>query len=91
MYLEQNYKVESVTRTKDSAVFKARKHVNSGVKGKRIRDISVPDGIELNPGDVVRLTVENHTPDRGWVLDKFIGFPFDKERAGWDPLDGVGD
>lgn len=91
MYLATQYRIESVTRTEDGEVFQAVQHVPSGTKGRRIRDIEAPPNIDLAPGDIVRLRVENHSTRHGWVLDKFIGFPYDKERAGWDPIDGVGE
>jgi len=97
MHYECNYKVKSVTKTADGETFDASQHVRSGTgKYRHISDIRVPEGIDLEPNDVVRLKIENHSEESGrgsrsWALERFIGFPYDRERAGWHPLDGYED
>jgi len=94
MHLEDTYKVKSVTRTRDGETFDASQHVSTGLaKYRHIEDIEVPDSVDLEPGDVVRLKIENHSEESGrsnrsWALETFIGFPYDKER-GWDYFDGL--
>jgi hypothetical protein len=94
MYKEDSYKVESITRTADGKVFEAWQHIRSGLgKYRHIEDIEVPENVDLEVGDVVRVRIENHSDESGrskssWALDRFIGFPYEKER-GWSPLDGL--
>lgn len=95
MFTEGNYKVKSVTKTADGEVFEAVQHVRSGLdKYYRVTEMPVPDGVDLEPKDVVRLRIENHSDESGrgkrsWALDRFVGFPYNKER-GWDYFDGLG-
>lgn len=82
MYHESNYKIKSITEDENGEKFEAVQHVRSGTdKYYRIRGISVPENIELEPGDVVRLKIENHSSESGgsnrsWALEEFIGFPY---------------
>lgn len=94
MRYEGTYKVQSVTRTTDGEVFEATQNVKSGLsKYYRVSDMPVPDDVDLAPSDIVRLSIENHSLESGqgnssWALDRFIGFPYNKER-GWDYFDGL--
>lgn len=94
MHYEGTYKVESITRTTDGEVFEATQHVRSGLdKYYRVTEMPVPKTVSLEPNDVVRLRIENHSDESGrgprsWALDRFVGFPYEKER-GWAPLDGI--
>lgn len=94
MHYEGTYKVESVTRTTDGEVFEARQLVRSGLdKYYRVREMPVPDSVDLEPSDTVLLRIENHSDESGrgsrsWALERFVGFPYDKER-GWDYFDGL--
>jgi len=94
MYHEDTYKVESVTETTDGRVFTARQHVRCGTgKYRKINDIEIPDSVDLEPSDVIRVRVENHSDESGssprsWKLDRFIGFPYNQDR-GWDYFDGL--
>lgn len=89
MYLETTYEVTAVIEAEDGTTMNVSQPIPTGTKGRVIHGLDVPDCVDLEPGDRVRLCVENHTPKRGWVLDKFIGFPYDRERAGWHPFDGI--
>jgi len=94
MRYEANYKVKTVTHTEKGTVFEARQHIKSGLpKYRHIKEIEVPEGIDIKVGDIVKVKIENHSDKSGerstsWALDKFIGFPYDRERAGWYPIDG---
>jgi hypothetical protein len=92
MFYEGDYWVKSI----DDDTFNVKKHGRRSMKGRNfIMGLSIPDGVELERNDVVRLKIENHSEESGdsshsWALDRFMGFPYDKER-GWAPLDGLGD
>jgi hypothetical protein len=94
MRYEANYWVTSVTERRDGQTFEAEKHGQRTNRGRNYLDgLPVPDGVDVEPGDVVRIKVENHSAESGrssqsWALDRFIGFPYEKER-GWAPLDGL--
>jgi hypothetical protein len=92
MHYEANYWVESVTES--GTTFEAKKHGRRTHSGRNVIDgLPVPEGVEVESGDVVRIKVENHSDDNGqsptsWALERFIGFPYEKGR-GWEPLDGL--
>jgi len=94
MHYEADYWVESVTESRDETTFKAKKHGRRTHSGRNVMDgLPVPEGVEVEAGDVVRIKVENHSEESGrgsrsWALERFIGFPYEKER-GWKPLDGL--
>lgn len=94
MYYEADYWVESVTESRDGQTFEAKKHGRRTHSGRnRMDGLPVPEGIDVEPGDVVRIKVENHSDESGhssrsWALERFIGFPYEKER-GWAPLEGL--
>lgn len=94
MYYEASYCVESITQSRDGVTFEAKKHGRRSMKGRtRIRGLPVPESVDLEVGDVVRLKIENHSEESGrssnsWALERFVGFPYEKER-GWAPLDGL--
>jgi hypothetical protein len=94
MYYEADYWVESVTESRDGTTFEAKKHGRRTHSGRNVMDdLPVPEGVEVEAGDVVRIKVENHSEESGsssrsWALERFIGFPYEKER-GWKPLDGL--
>lgn len=92
MFYEGTYKVKSVTRTGDGETFDASQHISSGLaKYRHIEDIEVPEGVDVEPGDVVHLRIENHSEESGgldrrganrkWALDSFHGFHYDEERS----------
>jgi hypothetical protein len=94
MYYEADYSVESVTESRDGRTFEATKHGRRTNRGRNNMDgLAVPESVDVEPGDVVRIKVENHSDESGcssqsWALERFIGFPYEKER-GWEPLDGL--
>jgi hypothetical protein len=84
MYYEATYKVTSVTRSAEGETFDATKHGRRSMKGRtNISDIEVPDDVEVEPGDVVHLRIENHSgrSNRTWALDEFHGFHYDENRS----------
>lgn len=95
MYYEAQYSVEAITRTSDGDErFEAKKHGRRTHSGRNyIKNLPIPESVDLEIGDVVRLQVENHslrsgTSSRSWALERFCGFPYEKER-GWAPLEGL--
>jgi hypothetical protein len=94
MHYEADYKVKSVTEHRDGRTFEVKKHGRRTHSGRNFIDgLPVPEGVYVEPGDVVRIKVENHSDESGrssksWALERFIGFPYEKER-GWKPLEGL--
>jgi hypothetical protein len=94
MYYEASYRVTSITETENVTTFSAKKHGRRSMKGRtNISDLELPECLDIGVGDVMRLKIENHSgksgsSKRSWSIDRFIGFPYEKER-GWEPLDGL--
>lgn len=67
MYLDSTFKVEEVLPGR----------VRLGVWPKRRRVCHLYDtDLNVEEDDIVRLCIENHSPDRGWVIDQHNGFPY---------------
>jgi hypothetical protein len=94
MRYEGTYKIKSVSRTENGETFEAVQLVRSGTgKYYKLQEITVPEDVDLEPGDVVRLMIENHSAESGsssrsWAIERFIGFPYDKDR-GWNYSEGI--
>lgn len=94
MYYEADYKVTSVTEHRNKVTFEVTKHGRRTNKGRnKVTGLTVPESVDIAVGDVVRIKIENHSDGSGvskrsWGIDRFIGFPYEKER-GWEPLDGL--
>lgn len=71
MYLDSMFKVKEVTGD--------RVRLRNWPRERRVCRLFDTD-LNVDEGDIVHLRIENHTPERGWVVDEVYGFHYSDKR-----------